>query len=205
MVASRKIDPALVVRSPMTGKITARNAPAGAFGAAGKRAGALFGRRRVNQMDAGECQRKRQPVISLGPAGSKQGDGLSGRVFKGKISKIYATVDPNTHRVMVRSEIADPKNELRPGMLANFVIRVQDPVEVHRHTGERRGPRRRWHDDGVGDHRPPPFCAKNHQDRPARRRPRSDPRRLAARRTGRHRRGRISSATCCRRRRPTKY
>ena len=52
-----------------------------------------------------------------------------GRVFKGKISKIYATVDPNTHRVMVRCEIADPKHELRPGMLANFVIRVQDPVE----------------------------------------------------------------------------
>jgi cobalt-zinc-cadmium efflux system membrane fusion protein len=53
----------------------------------------------------------------------------AGRVFKGKISKIYATVDPNTHRVTVRSEIADPKHELRPGMLANFVIRVQDPVE----------------------------------------------------------------------------
>jgi cobalt-zinc-cadmium efflux system membrane fusion protein len=52
-----------------------------------------------------------------------------GRVFKGKISKIYATVDPNTHRVTVRSEIADPKHELRPGMLANFVIRVREPVE----------------------------------------------------------------------------
>ena len=30
---------------------------------------------------------------------------------------------------MVRCEIADPKDELRPGMLASFVIRVQDPVE----------------------------------------------------------------------------
>ena len=52
------------------------------------------------------------------------------RVFKGKVSKIYAAVDPNTHRVTIRSEIADPKNELRPGMLANFVIRVQHPVEA---------------------------------------------------------------------------
>jgi cobalt-zinc-cadmium efflux system membrane fusion protein len=52
-----------------------------------------------------------------------------GRVFKGKISKIYATVDPSTHRVTIRSEIADPKHELRPGMFANFIIRVQDPVE----------------------------------------------------------------------------
>jgi len=44
--------------------------------------------------------------------------------------RIYAAVDPNTHRVTIRSEIADPKNELRPGMLANFVIRVQEPVEA---------------------------------------------------------------------------
>ena len=53
-----------------------------------------------------------------------------GRVFKGKVSKIYETVDPNTHRVTIRSEISDPKNDLRPGMLANFVIRVDAPVEA---------------------------------------------------------------------------
>ncbi|MGB2640819.1 MAG: efflux RND transporter periplasmic adaptor subunit, partial [Candidatus Acidiferrum sp.] len=52
------------------------------------------------------------------------------RVFKGKVSKIYSTVDPNTHRVTIRSEIADPKDELRPGMLANFVIRVHNPIEA---------------------------------------------------------------------------
>jgi membrane fusion protein, heavy metal efflux system len=53
-----------------------------------------------------------------------------GRVFNGKISKIYESVDPNTHRVTIRSEIADPKNDLRPGMLANFVIRVDAPVQA---------------------------------------------------------------------------
>jgi cobalt-zinc-cadmium efflux system membrane fusion protein len=50
------------------------------------------------------------------------------KVFRGTISKIYANVDPNTHRISVRSEIADSTNQLRPGMLANFVIRVQRPV-----------------------------------------------------------------------------
>jgi cobalt-zinc-cadmium efflux system membrane fusion protein len=50
------------------------------------------------------------------------------RMFKGKVSKIYEAVDPNTHRVTIRSEIADPKNELRPGMLANFVIRIDGPL-----------------------------------------------------------------------------
>jgi cobalt-zinc-cadmium efflux system membrane fusion protein len=37
-------------------------------------------------------------------------------------------VDPNTHRALVRSEVADPRHELRSGMFANFVIRIGDPV-----------------------------------------------------------------------------
>ena len=64
IAASRQIDPALVVRSPVTGAVTARNAPAGAAGAAGDRAGALLGRGPRNQMDGGECHRKRQPACS---------------------------------------------------------------------------------------------------------------------------------------------
>src|SRR5208337_1535271 len=52
------------------------------------------------------------------------------KVFTGQVSKIYANVDPNTHRVTIRSEILDPHNELRSGMLANFVIRVREPVEA---------------------------------------------------------------------------
>ena len=42
--------------------------------------------------------------------------------------RTFQTVDP-MHRVTIRSEIADPNDELHPGMLANFVIRVHDPVE----------------------------------------------------------------------------
>jgi membrane fusion protein, heavy metal efflux system len=49
------------------------------------------------------------------------------RVFSAKITKIYPSVDPNTHRETVRCDIDDPKDELRPGMLANFVIRVGGP------------------------------------------------------------------------------
>ena len=51
-----------------------------------------------------------------------------GRVFEGRISTIGSTVDPITHRVLVRSEIDDPKHELRSGMFANFVIRTGDPM-----------------------------------------------------------------------------
>src|SRR5262249_13125568 len=51
-------------------------------------------------------------------------------VFDGKISRIYGMVDPNTHRVMIRCEVSDEKNKLRPGMLADVVIRIQEPIQA---------------------------------------------------------------------------
>jgi cobalt-zinc-cadmium efflux system membrane fusion protein len=47
-------------------------------------------------------------------------------VFKGKVTTLGIMIDPNTHRQLVRSEIADPEHKLRPGMFASFVIRMGD-------------------------------------------------------------------------------
>ncbi len=52
------------------------------------------------------------------------------RVFEGKITKIYAVVDPDSHRTKIRAKIDDPRNELRPGMLASVMIRIQEPFEA---------------------------------------------------------------------------
>lgn len=60
------------------------------------------------------------------------------RVFEGKVFALGGTVwdsggnpavDPNTHRITIRCAVADPKNELHPGMLANVVIQVREPAE----------------------------------------------------------------------------
>jgi cobalt-zinc-cadmium efflux system membrane fusion protein len=50
------------------------------------------------------------------------------REFDGKITTIGSTVDPNTRRVLIRSEVEDPQHELRSGMFATFVIRTGEPV-----------------------------------------------------------------------------
>ena len=60
------------------------------------------------------------PLFHAGQPVAAKVAAYPGRTFDGKISKVYAGVDPNTHRVTVRSEIADPQHELRPGMLAKF-------------------------------------------------------------------------------------
>jgi cobalt-zinc-cadmium efflux system membrane fusion protein len=130
MIVSRRIDPALVVRSPIGGKVTAFNAPAGLLVQPGNppapysvaNVSVKWMLANIPESDSGFFQLG-QPVTVKVMA-------FPTRSFKGKVSKIYETVDPNTHRVTIRSEITDPKDELRPGMLANFVIRVREPVEA---------------------------------------------------------------------------
>jgi cobalt-zinc-cadmium efflux system membrane fusion protein len=46
------------------------------------------------------------------------------REFDGVVTVLGPSVDPNTRRVFVRSEIADPEHLLRAGMFANFTISV---------------------------------------------------------------------------------
>jgi cobalt-zinc-cadmium efflux system membrane fusion protein len=50
------------------------------------------------------------------------------RTFEGRISTIGSMVDPMTRRVLIRSEVQNPRDELRSGMFATFVIRTGAPV-----------------------------------------------------------------------------
>jgi cobalt-zinc-cadmium efflux system membrane fusion protein len=49
-------------------------------------------------------------------------------VFRGRVTVLGSTIDPNTHRQLVRSEIEDPEHLLRSGMFASFLIHVGDPM-----------------------------------------------------------------------------
>ena len=130
MIASRKIDPALVVRSPISGRVTSFNAPPGLLVQPGSgTAPYTVANVSIKWMLANVIESD-IPLFHLGQPVQVKVMAYPNRVFKGKVSKIYAAVDPNTHRVTIRSEIADPKDELRPGMLANFIIRVDGPVEA---------------------------------------------------------------------------
>lgn len=51
-------------------------------------------------------------------------------IFTGHVYRIYATVDPNLHRQTVRCEVADPRHELHPGMLATVTIELRPPLQA---------------------------------------------------------------------------
>jgi cobalt-zinc-cadmium efflux system membrane fusion protein len=128
MIASRKIDPELLVHSPISGKITQYNAPPGLMVQPGNPpAPYTVSDLSVKWMLANVIESD-IALLHLGEPVQVKVLAYPNRVFRAKISKIYPAVDPNTHRATVRSEIEDPKDELRPGMLANFIIRVEAPV-----------------------------------------------------------------------------
>ena len=128
IVADRLADPTLVVPSPIDGRVTARNAAPGLFVQAGN-APAPFTVADVNLMwmlaDVPEVD---SPAFRLGQPVQVKVNAFPERVFDGKITTIGAIVDPNTRRVLVRSEINDPRHELRSGMFATFVISTGAPI-----------------------------------------------------------------------------
>ena len=50
-------------------------------------------------------------------------DALAGKVFTGKINKIYPTIDPATRTFTVEILVSNPKKELRPGMFARVTVK----------------------------------------------------------------------------------
>jgi cobalt-zinc-cadmium efflux system membrane fusion protein len=129
VVATRKVDPVLVVPCPITGRITARNAAPGLLVQPGN-APAPFSVADISTMwMLANVPESDSPLFHLGQEVKVSLLAFPDRVFEGKITTIGAAVDPNTHRVMTKSEILDPNHELRSGMFATFVIRTGEPVQ----------------------------------------------------------------------------
>jgi cobalt-zinc-cadmium efflux system membrane fusion protein len=130
IVARRKIDPVMVVPSPITGRITARNAAPGLLVQPGA-APAPYSVADISTMwMLAYVIESDSPLFHVGQEVEVKVMAWPDKVFEGKVSTIGAAVDPTTHRLLVRSEIRDPKHELRPGMFATFVIRTGDSVRA---------------------------------------------------------------------------
>lgn len=128
IVADRRIDSTLVVPSPIAGRIVARNAAPGFLTQPGAAPppfqvadiSTMWMVANVVETDA-PAYKVGQPVDVTVPA-------YPDKVFKGRVTAIGSTIDPNTRRQLVRSKVEDPDHLLRSGMYASFVIRVGDPV-----------------------------------------------------------------------------
>jgi cobalt-zinc-cadmium efflux system membrane fusion protein len=128
IIAKRSADPTLVVPSPITGRITARHGAPGLYVQPGNEP-APFTIADINTMwMLANVIETDSPAFRVGQEARVKVTALPGRMFDGKITTVAASVDPNTRRVLVRSEVKDPQHELRSGMFADFVISVGAPV-----------------------------------------------------------------------------
>jgi membrane fusion protein, heavy metal efflux system len=128
IIAQRRADPTLVVPSPITGRITERNAAPGLLVQPGSSPAPYSVADIETMWMLANVAETDSPAFRVGQEVKVKVNAFPDREFSGTITTVGATVDPNTRRVLVRSEVKDPQHELRSGMFANFVIRIGDPV-----------------------------------------------------------------------------
>ena len=122
---TQKLDPVATVTAPIAGTITQRQIGVGQY-INSEASGAtnpvftisdlstVYLIANVREVDA--------PLIHLGLPLEVHVLAYPDRVFKGKISWVAPSIDPNTHRLPVRADMENPDGALKPGMFANFSI-----------------------------------------------------------------------------------
>jgi membrane fusion protein, heavy metal efflux system len=127
IVSARKVDPVLVVPSPIGGHVTARNAQPGLFVQPGT-APAPYNIADLSTLWlVANVPESDVPGLRVGQPVKISVMAYPGRVFEGKLARLGSSVDPAVHTLTTRAEIDDPSHELRPGMIANFRIETKAP------------------------------------------------------------------------------
>jgi cobalt-zinc-cadmium efflux system membrane fusion protein len=128
IVIERKVDSTLLVSSPISGKVVARNAAPGFLTQPGNAPAPFLIADLSTMWMVANVIETDAPAYKLGQEVEVRVPAYPGKVFKGHVTTLGAMIDPNSHRQLVRSEIEDPEHLLRSGMFASFVIRVGEPV-----------------------------------------------------------------------------
>lgn len=130
IVADRRLDAQMPVPSPIAGVVTARNAAPGTLVQPGGTPAPYSVADVSSKWLLADVSEANIPALQLGQAVDVSVLAYPGRVFQGNINNIAESVDPYTHRVVVRSVVKDPKNELRAQMFATFTVHVGSPTRA---------------------------------------------------------------------------
>jgi cobalt-zinc-cadmium efflux system membrane fusion protein len=129
IIADRKSDSALVVRSPIAGLVTQRTAAPGLFVQPGNAPAPFTIADTSTMWMVANVPDEQSAALRVGQTEKVSVSTYPDRIFEGAISVIGGSIDMQTRRVMVRSEIKDPEGLLRAGMFARFSIKVGDSLD----------------------------------------------------------------------------
>jgi cobalt-zinc-cadmium efflux system membrane fusion protein len=128
IVTRRRIDATLTVPSPITGRVTARQAQPGLFLQPGNGPAPYSVADLSTVWMVANVTESDVPALRVGQQVQVKVTALPERDFSARVSVIGATVDPATRTTQVRSELVAPDHALRPGMFATFVIDTGRPA-----------------------------------------------------------------------------
>lgn len=128
IVAKREVETALVIKSPIGGRITARNAAPGLLEQPGNAPAPYAVADLKTKWMVANVIESDSPLYRIGQPIQASVMAYPGVTFSGRLSRLGRSLDPNTHRIIVRCEIEDPDDRLIPGMLARFAVQVQQPL-----------------------------------------------------------------------------
>jgi membrane fusion protein, heavy metal efflux system len=129
IVGTREVDRALIVKSPITGRITARSAAPGLLVQPGNAPAPYSVADESIMWMIADIPETDTIEIKVGAPVTASILALPGRLFAGKVTAVGAAIDPNSRRLSVRSEIKNPTHELRSGMVATFLIQTGEPMQ----------------------------------------------------------------------------
>ena len=130
IIAERRPDSTLLVRSSISGTVTQRTAAPGLLVQPGN-APAPFTLADTSTMwMLASVVEGDAPLLRVGQEVTVRVAAYPGREFRGAITVVGATVDPSTRRITVRSEVRDPDGLLRAGMFATFSILITGGLET---------------------------------------------------------------------------
>ena len=109
-----------ILRSPVSGVITARNYDVGDMYAM---SAPLFTVEQIVPVKLlVAISESDYSKVKKGDKVEVVADALTGKVFEGKVRKIYPTIDPATRTFTAEVVVNNPKRELRPGMFARVTV-----------------------------------------------------------------------------------
>jgi len=124
IVATRRVDPALIVRSPINGVVVTRAAAPGVFVQPGNAPAPFTVADTSIMWMLANVPEAQSAAYKVGQPVAVQLDAYPDRSFGGRVAAVGTAIDSATRRFVLRSEILDPVHILRSGMFANFTITV---------------------------------------------------------------------------------
>jgi len=122
---TQKLEPVATVTAPVRGTITQRQIGVGQY-INSEAAGATNPVYTISDLSTvylvANVREVDAPLMHVGLALEVHVLAYPSRVFKGKVSYVAPSIDPNTHRLPVRADVENPDGALKPGMFANFSI-----------------------------------------------------------------------------------